>query len=164
LFIVQSLFACMLLTAISIPLVLKNPLSQLYNYPYIIQDRVKSLPQYEGRIPTTKNRLSVKLTASLFFIAVLTAIVYFSSDRNFISAFLYCFALWMIVNLYDVFILDWAWFCHCKRIRIPGTEDMVKEYESPLYHIIGGVKGTVIGLAVSIIVSALTVLITAVVH
>lgn len=63
----------------------------------------------------------------------------------------------MIINLFDVLILDIVFFCHYKRYRIPGTEDMVKEYESPWFHIIGGVKGIFISIVISIMSAGLIV-------
>lgn len=59
----------------------------------------------------------------------------------------------MVVNWFDAFVLDAIFFCHDKHYRIPGTEDMVKEYENPIFHLIGGGKGSVIGLVVSLIVA-----------
>lgn len=149
LFFIESIILCVAFTIMIIPRVLKNPLQQLFNYPPIIQERVKSLPEYKGRIPTQKKKLSVKIIASLLFVIVLAIVVYFSGARTFQHAFLYAFGLFMVVNWFDVFVLDAIIFCHDKRFRIPGTEDMVKEYESPWYHIIGGIKGTLIGLVVS---------------
>lgn len=43
---------------------MKNPISALYDYPPKIQERVRSLDQYKDRIPTKKDRLSVKLAAA----------------------------------------------------------------------------------------------------
>ncbi|MGG7177409.1 hypothetical protein ACQPU1_07460 [Clostridium paraputrificum] len=54
--------------------------------------------------------------------------------------------LFFVVNLYDMLVLDIGLFCHSKKIRLPGTEDMDKEYRSPLHHVIGAVKGTVVAL------------------
>ena len=36
----------------------RNPLKELYNYPPKIQERVKSLKQYNGKIPTTRKNIS----------------------------------------------------------------------------------------------------------
>ncbi len=149
LFFIESIILCVAFTIMIIPRVLKDPLQQLFNYPPIIQERVKSLPEYKDRIPTQKKKLSVKIIASLLFVIVLAIVVYFSGARTFPAAFLYAFGLFMVANWYDAFVLDAILFCHDKRFRIPGTEDMVKEYESPWYHIIGGIKGTLIGLVVS---------------
>ncbi|HOR13504.1 MAG TPA: hypothetical protein PKX46_06215 [Clostridia bacterium] len=62
--------------------------------------------------------------------------------------------MFAFLNLYDLFVLDLLWFCHSKRVRIPGTEDMNKEYKNPWHHVIGAAKGLAIGTAVSLIAAA----------
>lgn len=56
-----------------------------------------------------------------------------------------------LVNFYDFLVLDWGHFCHSKKVRIPGTEDMVKEYETPWFHLKGTCKGTVFGVIVALL-------------
>jgi hypothetical protein len=155
LFLIESVVLCIVFTAIVIPAALKDPLQQLFNYPTAIRERVKSLPEYKDRIPTNKKKLSIKITAGIIFIVFLAGIAYFSGARGFVPAFLYVFGLWMVVNWYDTIILDIVIFCHDKKFRIPGTEDMAKEYENPWYHIIAGIRGTVIGAAGSALAAGL---------
>lgn len=38
-----------------------------------------------------------------------------------------------------------------KKLRIPGTEDMVEDYKDYLFHVRGAIKGTVIGIMVAIL-------------
>lgn len=47
--------------------------------------------------------------------------------------------------------LSWMlyYFAMIKGLEFQEQKDMVKEYESPWFHIIGGIKGTFIGLVVS---------------
>ncbi|MSC85650.1 hypothetical protein EAI89_17735 [Eubacterium sp. am_0171] len=48
-------------------------------------------------------------------------------------------------------VLDIGLFCHSKKTRIPGTEDMDKEYRNPRHHIIGAGTGTIIGAVVALL-------------
>ncbi|WP_315119870.1 hypothetical protein [uncultured Clostridium sp.] len=48
-------------------------------------------------------------------------------------------------------VLDIGIFCHSKKARIPGTEDMDKEYRSPWHHVRGAVYGTIIGAVVALL-------------
>ncbi|SMC18433.1 hypothetical protein SAMN02745134_00561 [Clostridium acidisoli DSM 12555] len=157
LFIIESIILCSLFTLIVVPSTLKDPLKQIDNYPPAIRQRVKSLPDYNGKIPTNKKVLSTKIIGIILFVVMFSILVYLSGARKFVSAFTYTFGLCMIINLFDVLILDIAFFCHYKRYRIPGTEDMVKEYESPWFHIIGGVKGIFISIVISIMSAGLIV-------
>mgnify|MGYP003303970372 CR=1 FL=1 len=143
---------CAIFTLIVFPPVYKNPISQIYNYPPAIIKRVKSLPQYKDQIPTNQTKLARKMAGVFIFIGLLTAVTYFSGMTTFKAGFLYSFGLWLVIDWYDALILDSLLFAHMKRFRIPGTEDMVKEYKSPWFHIIGSCKGMVIGAVVCLIV------------
>ena len=59
--------------------------------------------------------------------------------------------LFFVVNIYDMVVLDWGIFCHSKKLRIPGTEDMDKDYTDYLFHVKGAIKGTVLGIIVAIL-------------
>ena len=59
--------------------------------------------------------------------------------------------LFFVVNIYDMLVLDWGIFCHSKKLRISGTEDMDKDYKDYLFHAKGAMKGTVIGIVVAIL-------------
>lgn len=48
-------------------------------------------------------------------------------------------------------VLDWEIFCHSKKLRIQGTEDMDKDYKDYLFHAKGAAKGTVVGIIVAIL-------------
>ncbi len=47
--------------------------------------------------------------------------------------------------------LRYMYFCHSKKTRIPGTEDMDKEYRNPWHHIKGAGIGTIIGAVVALL-------------
>ncbi len=67
--------------------------------------------------------------------------VYFTGKRTFAAAFFHVFVLFLVVNLYDLIVLDLIIFCHSKKLVIPGAEDMKEEYRNPMHHIIGALKG-----------------------
>ncbi|MBE6114915.1 MAG: hypothetical protein E7191_07545 [Erysipelotrichaceae bacterium] len=48
-------------------------------------------------------------------------------------------------------VLDLGLFCHSKRLRIPGTEDMEKEYTDPWFHVRGACVGVLLGIIVSLL-------------
>ena len=134
----------------------RNPIKELYNYPPAIQERVKSLEEYKDQIPTKKNKIWVKLIASVLFVVVLSLILrYVNGYTTFLEGFGYGFLLWTIVNLFDAIVLDIIWFCHDPHFVIKGTEDMVKDYHDYWFHI----KGFFIGEALALIVCALSGLI-----
>ena len=152
---IEGIVLCLLFT-LAVYKMSRDPIKTLYNYPPAIQERVKSLEEYKGRIPTEKNKVSAKLVACVIFVAVLSLLLrYVNGYTTFKDAFLYGFLLWTIVNLYDAVVLDIIWFCHDPQFVFKGTEDMVKDYHDYLFHI----KGFFIGEGIALAVCALAGLI-----
>lgn len=150
--IIESIILCMLFT-LFVYIISNKPIKTLYNYPPKIQQRVKSLDQYKDKIPTHKNKIFAKLSASLIIIVLLSLLLHYVNNcSTFSEAFLQGFILWSIVNIYDVFIIDICWFCHSKKFIFEGTEDMTNEYHNYLYHIKQGFVGELIGFIVCIVV------------
>ena len=150
--IVEGSVLCIIFTLIILPAQYKDPLSMIMSYPPNVIKRVEQLPQYEGCIKEREKKHISKKIFGVFFFAVLLAIVaYFSGCRDFGDTFFHVFMLFFVVNLYDMFVLDWGIFCHSKKLRIPGTEDMDKDYKDYLFHAKGAMKGTVIGMIVAIL-------------
>jgi hypothetical protein len=150
LFIIESIFLCVLFSiGILVPLS-KNPIGQIMSFPVEIRKRAESLPQYKDGIKKKEKRhIWFKILGAFAFVLILAVIAFFSGATTFKEAFLYVFFLFFIVNIYDLFIMDIGIFMHCKKFWIPGTEDMIEEYHNPRHHIIGACKGTIIGLLVA---------------
>ncbi len=54
-------------------------------------------------------------------------------------------------NIYDLIVLDWGIFCHSKKLRISGTEDMEKEYKDYMFHVRDACIGIGLGLIVALL-------------
>ena len=152
--VIESVVLCLLFTLMVYGMS-RDPIKQLYNYPPKIQERVRLLPEYEGRIPTQKNKLAAKLTASVLFIVILSLILrYVNGCTSFLQAFGTGFLLWTIVNLWDAIVLDIFWFCHDPYFVLKGTEDMVSDYHDYWFHIKGFFIGEILACAVCAIAAA----------
>jgi len=153
---VECVISCAVFTLIILPSLYKDPIKHIMSYPKEIRDRVENLPQYKDVIKVEEKRhLSVKLIAVLIFAVVLAVVAYYSGAKNFKSAYIHVFILFFVVNIYDMIVLDIGLFCHSKRTRIPGTEDMDKEYKNPWHHIRGAVIGIIIGTIVALLSGAI---------
>ena len=135
--LIESIALCLLFTLIIVPVVLKNPLGQIYNYPPAIIERVKELGLITDKQPKgSRSTIIKKVTVSIFFAIILAAfLILINKEKTFLRGFLTSYLLWTIVDWYDAFILDYICFCHSKRIIIPGTEDMEDEYHNYVFHI-----------------------------
>ena len=159
LFVMQSAALCILFTVILLLFSSKDPVKMILNYPPAVRERVAGLVQYKDSMAQIKKKHGAAKALSGLVIALLLAILlWFSDYRTFIYGFFHAFGLFFIVNLYDLLILDWLWFCHSKKVRIPGTEDMKEAYSDKMFHFIGFLKGIGIGLLVSAVAAGLTVL------
>lgn len=153
--IIESVILCLLFT-IMVYIVSRNPIKTLYNYLPNIQKRVLTLQKYKDKIPTKKNKITVKVIAAVLFLIILCLILrYINGYTTFIDSFKYGFILWTIVNLYDLVVLDIIWFCHDSYFIIDGTEDMKNEYHNYLFHL----KSFLIGEILALIICSLSGLI-----
>lgn len=149
---IQCVVCCLLFTLMILPAQYKDPINMIMSYPPEIIKRVEQLPQYKGTIKEReKSHISKKIAGLVFFVVVLAAVAYCSGCRSFIQTFLHVFTLFFVVNIYDLIILDWGIFCHSKRLRIPGTEDMEKAYKNRWFHAKGAIIGSVLGLIVALL-------------
>lgn len=160
LLLIECIVICLIFTLILIPSILRNPINYIMSYPKAIRIRIESLPRYKSIINYKKKRhILIKFLAVILIALILAIVSYFSNARTFIDVFKHVAILFVALNVYDLIILDICWFCHSKRVRIPGTEDMIDEYSKPYHHIVGALKGLVIGLIIAIL-SALIVQLT----
>ena len=145
--LIEGLVATALFTIITIPATLKNPLTALSDYPPEIVKRCVEL----GIVSEREKRFSTmdiirKTVAVVVFIIVFALIIKkFNKANTFLEGFTISYILWLIIAWYDALIVDCLWFCHSKKVRIPGTEDM-KEYQDYGFHIKQSLIGSLIGL------------------
>lgn len=150
--VIECMVFCIVFTLMILPAQYKDPISMIMSYPPNVIKRVEQLPQYEGCIKEReKKHISLKIFGVILFTVVLAIVAYFSGCREFADTFFHVFMLFFVVNLYDMVVLDWGIFCHSKKLRIPGTEDMDKEYKDYLFHVKGAIKGTVLGIVIAIL-------------
>ena len=152
LLVIECMISCIIFAVIVLPKQYKDPVKYIMSYPPEIRKRVESLPEYKNSIKRTeKKHILKKLIAVFVCVTLLSAVAYFSGAKTFQAAFLHVFILFLAIDLFDVIVLDIGVFCHSKKLRIAGTEDMDKEYKNYLFHVKGGIKGIILGVVVSLL-------------
>ena len=156
-FIIESVVLCTVFT-ILILTSMKNPLKmQIYSYPPNIINRVAELGLIEKMekprvVESLKRKWPVMILAGI----VIGLLVYFLNGIDtFLKGFTVSYGLWLVVDWYDAIVMDMGWFCHSKKVRIPGTEDMVKDYQDYWFHIKASLLGMVIGVPACLIAGVL---------
>ena len=67
---------------------------------------------------------------------------YIGGARTFFEGWFHGYIMWVAEIWFDALVVDCLWFCHSKKMIIPGTEDLVDAYHDYWHHI----KYAVIGM------------------
>lgn len=143
--------------AIFIPLC-KNPVWWIHDYPKGIQEKYFEEHERIPSAPISKPAIIKKAFAILVVVAVMVLLVWLCGARNFVSGFVISYAMWFIIDWYDCFFLDWVLFANVKKIRLPGTEHMNKEYHQRKYHFVHSIIGMGLGLIPSLLTGLIIML------
>ena len=84
--------------------------------------------------------------ALILCLATFVAMMCLAGANSFCTAFIGSYGLWLLVDWYDCFILDWVLFANIKRVRLPGTEQMDSAYHQKKYHFVHSMIGMALGL------------------
>lgn len=158
----ECLVCCVLFGVVVTHSTAKNTLSWLKDYPPAIQARVRSLPQYQSISFEEKRFWGRKVVSTVLVVCVFSLLIYrLNGARTFWQGFFDSYIIWLAITWFDALIIDCLWFCHSRKVRIPGTEDMVGEYHNYLFHIRQSVKGSLIGVPACVLVGATVALVSA---
>lgn len=150
--IIETIILCTLFT-VMVYIMSKDPIKTLYNYPPKVIEKVKSMKEYQDKIPTTNNQILAKTTVAITIIILVSLILrYINGYTTFFSSFSTSLLIWTIINIYDVIVLDILWFCQSKRFIFKGTESISKEYKNYLFHVKEGIIGEILGTIICIII------------
>lgn len=159
LILIESVIGILIFTIIIVSITLKNPLASIGDYPTAIREKcieLKLIPKTEKRF--TRKDIIRKCIAMIVFVILFAFILYkINAANTFVKGFVNSYIIWLIIDWYDALILDCIWFCHSKKVIIPGTEGM-KEYKDYLFHIKQSCIGMLLGLPVCLLVGLLVLI------
>lgn len=150
---IECVIAIVLFSAIVVPMTARDPIGVISDYPPAIRKRCVEL----GLTKETEKRFEtkdlIKKGVAIIVLILVAALVMIKINhaQSFLQGFSYSYIIWMAITWFDALVLDCGWFCHSKRVRIPGTEDM-KEYHDYLFHIKQSCIGSLIGVPACLIV------------
>ena len=144
--IIETIVMTIAFTAmILIPLV-KNPVWWIHDYPKDIQEEYFMTHE---RVPSeffSKSVLLKKGCALLVALVLMLVLMKLAGAYDFWSSLALSYGIWLFIDWYDCFFLDWVLFANMKSVRLPGTEHMDKAYHQKRYHFIQSLWGMLIGL------------------
>lgn len=143
----ECLIGIIFFTAIVVPMSLKDPIGVISDYPPAIRQRCIELGLAEDGEKRFSAKDIIRKTVAIIVLVALAVLVMIKINHaeTFLQGFGYSMVIWLAITWFDALVLDCIWFCHSKRMRIPGTEDM-KEYKDYKFHIKQSCIGTLIGL------------------
>lgn len=160
---VECIISCILFGTFIILSVLKNQTLWINEYPEPVQKRYIELhPNSEIKEPEglSSRVIFKKLLACLIFLILLVGMVYLAGAKSFMQGALYCYCIWFAVNVFDTIVLDLGLMVHWKKCRLPGTEDMDKEYKLlTKKSLIDGIYGCIIGIPIALLTGMIIFLI-----
>jgi len=153
-----AIFTCLFVLALLI-IGLKGPRLMLQDYPKSIVEAALPKTAKEKRqgiifaIPFLLNFIGYPLGVALYIAA--------HEHQTFLQTFSLIWGITLFGNLFDLIILDWLIFCLItpKFVVIPGTEGN-KGYKDYYFHFIGFLKGLLITLVLSLLLSGIVELMT----
>ena len=156
---VECIIGCILFGVGIVGSVLVNKTMWLHEYAPAVREKFLRLHPENIKTPQKSNGIGLvvaKIIVCLLFVILLSVMVYIAGAKDFHSAFGKCYIIWSVVNWFDVFVLDIGILANWKKVRLPGTEDMDKEYHSNnRKSIVEGFIGAGIGIVISMIVGCI---------
>ena len=159
--IVELLVLFLVFTLMVVPAVLKNPLSMVHDYPTDIYRKAVELGLVKGLQNRKSKKFLVKRVVEIVVMGLLfgLGVHRFNDADSFIKGAAYTYLLWTAANWYDCIVIDWIWFCHSKKVIIPGTEGM-KGYKDYWFHAKGSFKGMLLGIPAALVAGILVAFIS----
>ncbi len=117
-------------------LLLISPLTFISDYPPEIQEAYYRTQKKEA----SKKKLTVimkvkKVVALIAFMFLFAWMLHMAGAQTFLQGLLLSYTYALCLFAWDTFFIDWVLFANVKKIRLPGTEHMDKEYHQKWFHV-----------------------------
>lgn len=117
-------------------MLLISPLTFISDYPPEIQaEYYRSQHKEAAKEKLTKLMLIKKLIAVVAFLFLFAWMLHLAGAKTFWQGVGLTWVYMLCVFAWDTFFLDWVLFANIKRVRLPGTEHMEKEYHQKWFHV-----------------------------
>ena len=127
---------CLVFFVLVIGLLFISPLTFISDYPPEIQEQYyKSQNKESVKEQMTLAMKIKKVVALIAFMFIFAWMLHIAGADSFIQGVLLSYLYMLVLFAWDTFFLDWILFANIKRIRLPGTERMEREYHQKWFHI-----------------------------
>lgn len=117
-------------------LLLVSPLTFISDYPPEIQkEYYRSQHKETAKKQLSKIMVVKKITALLALVFLFAWMANKTGAATFVQGLLAVYGYMLVLAAFDTCFLDWILFANIRRIRLPGTEHMEKEYHQKWFHV-----------------------------
>ena len=120
---IECIVGIALFTLIVVPMALRDPIGMIGDYPPAIKERCEELGLIEKRKRQLSKKELIRKAIGVIVLVILAAFIMIKVNHanTFLQGFGWTYIIWLAITWYDALILDCGWFCHSKRMRMPGT-------------------------------------------
>lgn len=135
-FAIECVIMCIVFGVMAFGALLINPLTFISDYPPEIQERYYTSQHKEAtKEKLTKIMKIKKIVALIVFALIFAWMAHTAGANTFWQALGVTYGYVVLLAAFDTLLLDWVLFANIKCIRLPGTEDMDKEYRQKWFHV-----------------------------
>ncbi len=117
-------------------MLLINPVSFISDYPPEIQERYyTSRHKEKAKEKLTVIMVAKKVSAMIAYIFLFAWMAHKAGAETFGEGLLLAYGYMLVWAAFDTLVLDFVLFPRIRRVRLPGTEDMDKEYRQKWFHV-----------------------------
>jgi len=117
-------------------MLLINPVSFVSDYPPEIQEEYFRSQHKEAERKKLNAIMIIKKAAAVIAFAFIFAwMAHLAGAVSFVQGLFAVYGYIIVLTVFDTCILDWVLFPNIKRVRLPGTEQMDREYHQKLFHV-----------------------------
>lgn len=135
-FLAACLVMCLVFGVLVFGMLLMNPVSFINSYPPEIQAEYYRSQSKEAARRKLTVIMGIKkaaaLTAFLFLFAWMAK---WAGADTFGEGLMAVYGYGLVLAVFDTCFLDWVLFPNIRRIRLPGTEHMDREYRQKWFHV-----------------------------
>lgn len=131
--ITVCIVTCVVYVAVMTILIAANKYFWIQEYPKAVREKYFEL--HPEKAKTGKGIYFLKLflkkiiALGIYVIAILVIARTAQYSTIFITeSFTFCFIMWLVITIFEMLILDIGLIGHWKKLRLPGMEDMSREY------------------------------------
>ena len=135
-FVIECIIMITVFGIFVVGLLLISPLTFISDYPPEIQEEYYRSQHKETAKKSLSKIMAVKKMVALLVLVFLFAwLAHKIGAATFVQGLFAVYGYMIVLAVFDTCFLDWILFANIRRIRLPGTEHMEKEYHQKWFHV-----------------------------